>query len=210
MRSHLPVSLALLFAAGACGGGVAPASSHHVSVPPIKTATIQVGGRSETVLTTGRGLTVYLFRPEKDAKVMCVASCVNVWHPVLLPAGSSKTPDVAGLPGRLGRLERPEGGVQLTYNEWPLYTFSGDSRPGSAAGNGVADSWFAVEAIMPADADDDSDGTQPPSPAPAAAPSPPPPAAAAAPAAPAPAPAPAFNDGDSDNRGGPSDHDGNG
>jgi predicted lipoprotein with Yx(FWY)xxD motif len=203
-------AFALLAAAcGSAGAAKAPASP----APLVKTATVSVGAMRDTVLTDGRGFTLYLFKPEKDGMLACLGSCLALWHPLTVPPGASLPATGAGLPGKLATITRPEGSRQATYNEWPLYTFANDRRPGSAAGEGVADSWFVVEAMMPADSDGDGDGTQPP-PTPAAVqPSVAPAAPTAAPAPAPPPPAvrpPAFNDGDGDNRGGPSDGDGNG
>lgn len=191
------------------GCGSAASSSNSGPKPLLKEATVVIGGQQRTVLATSAGFTLYLFRPEKDGKVACVDSCLSTWRPLLLPAGRSQASAAAGLPGTLGQVGRPDGQMQLTYDEWPLYTFAGDARPGTVAGEGVMDSWFAVEASMPLDADNDNDGTQ----AAAAPPSPtaaPPAPAPAAPPTTVPAPVPAFNDNDADNRGGPSDNDGNG
>ena len=79
-------------------------------------------------------------------------------------------------------------------------------RPGDVTGQGVDGAWFAVPAVMPADADNDADGTAAP-----AAPVQQAPGAAAPPAATAPPTIrPAFDDRDGDNSGGPNDGDGNG
>ncbi|MDQ6900476.1 MAG: hypothetical protein M3072_13395 [Candidatus Dormibacteraeota bacterium] len=169
------------------------------------------------VLTDAQGRTLYHFLPEKDGKVSCTADCATTWTPLLVPTSSAPN-RAAGLPGTVGVVKRPDGGTQVTYDEWPLYTFSGDKRVGDVAGQGIAGNWFAQTAQTPVDQDNDHDGTTPPPspavvPSPASAPAPQPPAGQApvpAPPPPAPTARPAFNDGDADNRGGPSDGDGNG
>jgi predicted lipoprotein with Yx(FWY)xxD motif len=204
--------------AAACGGssatGRTPARPTPALSASIKTITATVAGRPETILTDGKGLTLYLFTPEKDGKVMASGSILEEWRPLLLPAGTPMAFAEPALPGKLGVAVRPDGKRQVTYNEWPLYTFSGDNRSGDTNGHGVDNEWFVVPSVVTQDADGDADGTTA-TPVPAASAATPMPPAQQNPAAEAPAPqprrtAPAFNDGDTDNRGGPSDGDGNG
>ncbi len=42
-----------------------------------------------------------------------------------------------GVTGKLATITRSDGSVQATYNGHPLYTYSGDSAPGQAKGNGL-------------------------------------------------------------------------
>ena len=44
----------------------------------------------------------------------------------------------------LGTLTRDDGTVQVTYNGWPLYHFSGDTAPGDTNGQGLEGVWFLV------------------------------------------------------------------
>ena len=196
--------------AAACGGSTATGAPAPTTSPAagvsIKTATLTVGGQPQTILTDARGLALYLFTPEKDGKVKTSGTILEQWHALLLPKGTAAASADPELPGKVGVTLRPDGTRQVTYDEWPLYTFVGDKRPGDVNGQGVGNQWFAVQSVMPPDADGDADGTVPAPAAPTAAPAPPP----APVQAPTPPPAPAFNDGDGDNRGGPSDGDGNG
>ena len=36
-------------------------------------------------------------------------------------------------------MERTDGTTQVTYNDWPLYLFSGDAAAGDTNGQGVGD-----------------------------------------------------------------------
>lgn len=218
---HGAVAVGFAIIAAACGGstaatGPSPATAPAAAPPAalIKTTTVSISGAQQTVLADSRGLTLYFFMPEKESQIACTGDCSNTWRPLLLPNGTPQPTAEGSLPGQLSVVNRPDGSVQATYDEWPLYTFVGDKRPGDVGGQGIAGQWFAVASDAPADADGDNDGTRPAAPpAPAATPQP----AAAAPAA-APPPAqpqrpaapPAFNDRDADNNGGPNDGDGNG
>ncbi len=110
------------------------------STPPaayeVRTGTVKGLG---TILVDGQGFTLYLFVPDKDSgHSTCYSTCALGWPPLLLPAGVS-TP-VAG-PGvkasLLGTTRRTDGSTQLTYNGWPLYTWTNDSQPGEATGQGL-------------------------------------------------------------------------
>jgi predicted lipoprotein with Yx(FWY)xxD motif len=53
--------------------------------------------------------------------------------------------------GPLGTIADPDGSKQLTYMGWPLYTYSGDSAPGQANGQGTGGVWFAMTSAGPMD-----------------------------------------------------------
>jgi predicted lipoprotein with Yx(FWY)xxD motif len=210
------VALGVGLLAVACGGSTSTGPSSAAATPPsssivVKTASAMVAGRPETILTDGKGRSLYLFTPEKDGNVQTTPATLKVWQALVLPGAGAMAIGDPEVPGKLGAVTRPDGTRQVTYNEWPLYTFSGDTKPGDVNGQGVANQWFLVQAVMAQDADNDFDGTQPaPMATPAAQPAP----AQATPQAAAPAQRPVaqpgFNDGDADNRGGPNDGDGNG
>jgi predicted lipoprotein with Yx(FWY)xxD motif len=88
----------------------------------------------KTVLTTTKGRTLYSLSVEKNGKFICTASCLSVWHPLIVPAGVRPTGPV-----KLGTIERPEGGTQVTYKGRPLYRFGGDTKAGQANGEGIKD-----------------------------------------------------------------------
>jgi predicted lipoprotein with Yx(FWY)xxD motif len=46
----------------------------------------------------------------------------------------------------LGRLTRPNGKMQVTYNGHPLYRYSGDTKAGQTSGQGIDGKWYAVKA----------------------------------------------------------------
>ncbi len=85
-----------------------------------------------TVLTNADGLTLYWFAPDTPATSKCTGSCTAYWPPV---TGSPKAGP--GITGKLGTIKRPGGGLQVTYNGHPLYTYIGDDGPGQARGNNL-------------------------------------------------------------------------
>ena len=52
----------------------------------------------------------------------------------------------SGVSGSFGTVQRPGGEMQVTFDGMPLYTYSGDSSPGQANGQGIQGIWFAVSA----------------------------------------------------------------
>ena len=117
-------ALALLGVAEANAGGPPPAAASAGAT--LKTA--DIGG--VTVLTNGRGLTLYWFAPDTAAASRCTGSCVEYWPPV---TGDPRAGP--GVTGKLGVIRRPGGGLQVTYDGHPLYTYVGDSSPGEANGD---------------------------------------------------------------------------
>jgi predicted lipoprotein with Yx(FWY)xxD motif len=98
------------------------------STTALKTGTI--GGT--TVLTNGKGFTLYSFAPDTPTTSKCYGTCAAYWPPVI---GSSAAG--SGLPGKTATIKRTDGTLQLTYNGHPLYTYVGDSAPGQASGNNL-------------------------------------------------------------------------
>jgi predicted lipoprotein with Yx(FWY)xxD motif len=100
----------------------------------------------KTVLTTTTGRTLYSLSVEKNGKFICTGSCLSAWHPLTVPAGVKPTGPV-----KLGTIERPEGGTQVTYKGRPLYRFGADSKAGEANGEGIKDvgTWHAATPPQP-------------------------------------------------------------
>ncbi len=95
------------------------------------------------VLHNPQGFTLYHLITEKNGQFQCTGSCTSTWRPYLAPGGRAPS-SAASLPEQVGTITRPDGGVQVTYDGFPLYTYSGDSGPGQANGNGRSKLWYAV------------------------------------------------------------------
>ena len=118
-------ALVLLGVAVANATVAAPAGT---STGALKSTTID----GMTVLTNGKGFTLYSFAPDTPTTSKCYGTCAAYWPPV---TGSSAAG--SGLPGKTGTIKRTDGSLQLTYNGHPLYTYVGDSAAGQAAGNNL-------------------------------------------------------------------------
>lgn len=105
------------------GGGSASGAAQ-ASAVGLKTASI--GG--VTVLTNAKGFALYSFAPDTATKSACNGACAKAWPPQAAPATVNSP---------YATIKRTDGTTQLTFNGHPLYTYIGDTTPGTASGNGV-------------------------------------------------------------------------
>jgi len=102
----------------------------------ISTATVPGAGK---VLVDGNGMTLYTLGSESSGTIKCTGSCAQSWPPVLLTGGETAATAGSGVDAsKLGTIDRPDGGTQVTYAGMPLYLWVGDTAPGQATGQGVA------------------------------------------------------------------------
>lgn len=88
-----------------------------------------------------------LYRFDKDtadpSRSNCNDACAKKWPPVTIQEGGNVY--LAGVdPQAIGAIRRDDGQVQVTVGGWPVYRFSGDSKPGDLNGQGVDNTWFAA------------------------------------------------------------------
>lgn len=80
-------------------------------------------------------MTLYLFTNDPAGESVCLDDCLAAWPPLLVD-GEPRIGD--GVDASLvGTIERPDEGVQLTYDDAPLYTWVPDQQPGDVTGQGV-------------------------------------------------------------------------
>jgi predicted lipoprotein with Yx(FWY)xxD motif len=150
----------ILAAAAACGSSGSPTAATTTTTPATSGSSSSAGGSSSAssaalevttnsslgqIVTTGSGVTVYRYDADTNnpSKSNCNAGCVSAWPPVLVTG--SGTPTVTGVSSSLvGEVTRSDGTKQLTLAGWPLYTYTGDSGAGSATGQGIGGTWWAV------------------------------------------------------------------
>ncbi len=155
-RLFLPlISVSALAALAACGAAAPSSSSSGTgsgsgasSSTTVSTGTTSLG----TVLTDEHGLTLYYFLPEKGGVAgACNAGCLTAWPPVVVTGTPSSS---SGVTGTLSTITITLNGAsvkEVTYNGWPLHTFSGDSSSGQTNGQNVDNTWFAAEPGTTAD-----------------------------------------------------------
>ena len=111
-------------------------------VARVSVATTDLGD----VLVDQDGMTLYMFVPdtEKDGKPTCYGDCAKAW-PAFEGGESGALPGEGADASLLGTVERKDGTQQVTYNDLPLYHFSGDKKPGDVSGQGLSDVWWVVD-----------------------------------------------------------------
>ena len=147
---------AVLAACSSSGGSTASSSgtSSPVAASSSSLKTTTIGGA--TVLTNGKGFTLYSFAPDTPTKSNCNGACAKFWPPVKGPATAS------GVKGTFATIKRSNGATQATFDGHPLYTYVGDTSPGQAKGNGLNLSggvWHEVTTSGSAPASSSSSGS---------------------------------------------------
>jgi predicted lipoprotein with Yx(FWY)xxD motif len=141
----LAVTATALIAA-ACGssgspasssGGTPPAAGKAPAAPAKVTINAKQVGKLGNILVTSTGLVLYMFVPDKDAKVTCVSLCAATWPPVFVSSGGTITAGAGVQQSMLGTDPDPAGGKVVTYDGWPLYGYTGDQSPGQTTGQAV-------------------------------------------------------------------------
>lgn len=87
-----------------------------------------------TILADASGKTLYTLTNNGQA-VACTGPCLTAWPAFTVPAGTTPTGD-PGVTG-LGVVDGPNGDRQVTSNNLPLYSFSGDKAAGDVNGEGL-------------------------------------------------------------------------
>jgi predicted lipoprotein with Yx(FWY)xxD motif len=122
-------------------GGAAPTSKPPSGMATVTAASTKLG----MVLVDGSGRTLYLFEKDQPDQSACSGACVAAW-PVDQTSGAPKAG--SGVKASLlGTISRSDGTTQVTYNQHPLYYYSGDSGAGQENGQGVnafGAAWFVV------------------------------------------------------------------
>lgn len=137
------------------GGQYASGTTNTPAVPTggsnsstvIQTATVTIKGQSKMVLTNVQGKTLYYFTSDSATQPTCASSCAHVWLPLLF-TGSGVPTSSPSLPGQLS-VQMDANGSHVEYNGHPLYTFSRDTAPGQANGEGLFGLWFVATPNLP-------------------------------------------------------------
>lgn len=164
MRRSFIVASVVLLALAACSddssvtgstGSPSPTVEPSESPAASPTETPSSGGSTEVesdnsalglILTDGSGNTLYAFMPDDQGPSTCYDDCAASWPAFLAEgelevSGNDEDPTDAKL---LGTTERDDGGLPVTYNDWPLYHFGGDEAPGDTNGQGASDVWYVM------------------------------------------------------------------
>ena len=93
------------------------------------------------ILVDGDGNALYLFTRDTqngDASSCTDEECTAEWPP--LTTEGNPAAGAGAIQNLLGTITREDGTLQVTYNGWPLYLYSG----GSTGGHGEEGEWFLI------------------------------------------------------------------
>jgi predicted lipoprotein with Yx(FWY)xxD motif len=134
------ISLSAL-ALAACGGAAATASRPaSTSTPTAKTssaASTTVGVANSglgSIMVDSQGRTLYLWQADTGPKSTCSGACAAAWPPLVTTG--APTAGSGAKASLLGTTKRSDGAEQVTYNQHPLYLFTGDTAAGQTNGQG--------------------------------------------------------------------------
>ncbi len=150
--------IALLFASlallGACAGDDDPtvaddptetteATDEPTTEPAGDDATVALGDSDlGEILVDAEGKTLYLFENDTEGESTCSRQCAVTW-PALTVDGEPTAGEGVD-EAMLGTTEGDGGETQVTYNDQPLYYFSGDEAAGDTNGQGINDVLYVV------------------------------------------------------------------
>jgi predicted lipoprotein with Yx(FWY)xxD motif len=101
----------------------------------VKAGTVSAGN----IVVSADGKTLYAYMPDGTGTTsMCTGGCAGVWPPLM----ASGTP-VAGPGLDASKLSAAPSG-QVIYGGHLLYGYTGDTAPGQANGQGLANIWHVV------------------------------------------------------------------
>jgi predicted lipoprotein with Yx(FWY)xxD motif len=150
-RTFLLLIVIAAVALGACGSDddkTSATTQSTIAAAADSGSPVVIVGENATlgrIVVDDQGRTVYTLTDAAGAAVACEGSCLEAWPPVLLQEGISGTGG-KGVKG-VAVVTTPEG-EQAAITGLPLYTFSGDAKPGDAIGNGLVSfggTWHVVE-----------------------------------------------------------------
>ena len=93
---------------------------------------------NETFFTLYR----YLSDPQDKEISTCNENCAKIWPPFYVE-DLTMDPELRSID--FDTITREDGSKQLTYKGWPLYLYSGDTKPFETNGQGVNGLWFVVQ-----------------------------------------------------------------
>jgi predicted lipoprotein with Yx(FWY)xxD motif len=144
---YLVVTVAIgAVALAACGSAASSAGSKDQAAVPVTVITstaVKSGATSlGTVLMSPEGHTLYALTKDTNGMSSCDGLCAQVWPALRVGKGWTVAPGIDR--SLFTTTTRADGTHQLVAGRWPLYTFSGDSKPGDVIGQGSGGTWFAV------------------------------------------------------------------
>ncbi len=132
-----------LAAASLVLAGAGPAAA---ATPFLKSANVP---NYAGVLENGASRSLYVLSIERGSKVHCTAACTATWIPLVVRSSVKSVSIGRSVKGKIGFVKRTAATKQVTYNTYPVYTYTGDTGPNQSTGEGVAADggvWHVVHA----------------------------------------------------------------
>jgi predicted lipoprotein with Yx(FWY)xxD motif len=129
--------------------------------------TLEADDEYDEFVADGEGRALYIFDADTQgtggaaAASVCSGDCAAAWPPLTTTGEAKAGEDVS--PDLVGAVQRSDGSMQVTYNGWPLYHFSGDEVPGDTEGQdeeAFGGSWNLVDAAGDAVEEVDQEGVE--------------------------------------------------
>lgn len=135
-------------AASTSGGGTSATSMPSTtgtgtpSVTTGATSTVKTGD----FLVDCNGMTLYVNSDDtaNSGTSACTGDCATEWPALTVKDGETPMAGEGVDDSLLSTITRDDGTLQVTYNGWPLYLFSGDSLPGDTNGAGQEGKWSLI------------------------------------------------------------------
>lgn len=93
--------------------------------------------------------TLYVLSTEKGGKIHCKTACMILWIPLEVKDSVTSVALGAHVGGKIGFVARGSTMKQVTFNSYPVYTYTGDTAAHQSNGEGVqADggTWYIAHA----------------------------------------------------------------
>lgn len=88
-------------------------------------------------LENNRSFTLYLLSNEKGGKLHCTGSCLATWTPLIVKSNVKTIAVPKNVKGKIGFVKRTATTKQVTFNTYPVYTYTGDTGPNQSTGQDV-------------------------------------------------------------------------
>jgi predicted lipoprotein with Yx(FWY)xxD motif len=145
MKTRIALATVAAVALAAAGVATAAAVTHRSSST---SGTVDLRStKLGKVLATKSGLTLYLFKIDRNGRSACYGQCATYWPPLI--AKGKPTAGTGVKAKLLGTIKRKDGTKQVTYAGHPLYRFKLDKRAGQVNGEGqdfFGGKWYGVNA----------------------------------------------------------------
>jgi predicted lipoprotein with Yx(FWY)xxD motif len=139
-------AVSVLLIAGCTQSQVPQPTPQPTAVPTTQTADTVKAVDTELgkILVDAEGMTLYYFANDvaSNGASVCNGQCATLWPP--FSAGTIMVSSPLD-PADFGSINRTNGTKQTTYYGWPLYYYSGDTKPGDMNGENVLKVWFVVK-----------------------------------------------------------------